>query len=78
MAEPSEKAHSLSQFLDELAMNAFGRSRTEAIRQGICVDCGNPVTNFHSTKTHKEYCISGLCESCQAKAFQNDGGIGDL
>lgn len=69
--EPSPKSPEMTEFLDQLSQARFGRSRTESIRNNICVDCGKAATEFTNDISRKEYTISGLCQKCQDEIFQN-------
>lgn len=62
----------MSPFLDRLSVLTYGRSRSESIRQGICVDCGKDASGVGIDTTGeglKEYMTSGLCLECQLKVF---------
>jgi hypothetical protein len=71
MAEPTEKAPQLTEFLEQ----NFGR--TTAITNDRCVPapigCGGPATEFRDEASKREYAISGLCQNCQDSIF----GVGD-
>ena len=43
----------------------------DCIEQNICSECGQPVnvTSDYMPDNIKEYSISGLCKTCQIKAF---------
>ena len=60
--------------LDKLGILAFGRSNTEAIQKRICISCGKAIDlhDFKDMLSLKEYGISGLCQSCQDVAFQEE------
>jgi len=62
----------LDQFKEELGMKIYGRSPSLAIAGGQCVKCGFPhnlQSDFRDTLSHKEYKISGLCQTCQDGIF---------
>ena len=62
----------LDQFKEDTAMRLFGRSRSLAIAGGQCVKCGFPHnlrSDFRDALSHKEYGISGLCQTCQDGIF---------
>ena len=67
--KPSHKTTDMRNFLDSVSKDMFGRCRTEAIESGICIDCGEPATEFVDQLSRKEYAISGLCQECQDKIF---------
>lgn len=77
MATPVKKAKAIEDLLDILAEDAFGRTRTEAIEQDICVDCGNDAREFNSERARREYAISGLCQVCQDEIFLHGDEFGD-
>ena len=59
----------LDKFKEEMAFQAFGRSRNLAIAGGGCVKCGQPAIDFRDQLSQKEYGISGFCQSCQDEIF---------
>lgn len=67
--QPAYKAPNIEAFLDALSLEQHGRKRTDSIRADICVDCGQPATEFTDELSRKEYTISGLCQSCQNYTF---------
>lgn len=54
---------------DELAMMAYGMTRSEALKQNICIQCKESITenSFYTANGKLEYQISGLCEHCYDK-----------
>jgi len=56
--------------IDAFAKEAFGRTRTEAIAECICVLCGQPATQFRDKESAHEYEISGICQECQDELFK--------
>jgi hypothetical protein len=66
---PARKSPAIESLLDEVSERMFGRKRTEAIRAGICVDCGQAVVAFRNALSYREYAISGLCQRCQDEVF---------
>ena len=44
-------------------------SRREIIANHQCVFCGGPAVVFDSILSHKEYNISGMCQTCQDGFF---------
>jgi len=67
--KPSEKSPELNSFLNEFSQNVFGRNRTEAIENDVCVECGESAKEFKDALSQKEYSISGLCQKCQDKIW---------
>lgn len=68
----------LKQYQDELAQQAFGRTKSDAHTSGTCIDCGASVHfdvnawgpgAIYSPAGLKEYGISGLCEYCFDSRF---------
>lgn len=54
----------------ELAAQAlFGRTIAGSKAAQVCVSCDQPATEFRDALSHKEYGISGLCQSCQDQVF---------
>lgn len=66
------KSQSMIDFLDSMSRDMFGRTRSESLRQNICVDCGGNATTFRDELSKKEYGLSGLCQNCQNKIFDVD------
>jgi hypothetical protein len=67
MAEPTEKAPGIVEFLDRFT------ERTRSIRTDVCIEppfgCGRKATEFRDAISKKEYSISGLCQYCQDLLF---------
>jgi hypothetical protein len=68
----SNKTTGTEKFLDELALNIFGRSRSLAQAGNSCVKCGQPATEFKDELSRKEYGITGFCQKCQDSVFGGD------
>lgn len=63
----------LQQFKDDFARQLFGQTSTEAQDQGICIECKQPAVlgvNIFTPAGSREYKISGLCEVCFDKIFE--------
>jgi len=57
--------NSLQQFKDALAVECFGMTKDDAVKDEICIDCREPALPKCSTDiSRSEYRISGLCEMC--------------
>jgi uncharacterized CHY-type Zn-finger protein len=69
MAEPSEKSKEIEKALNCFSTTAYGRSRTDSIKNNICVFCGGPAEEFEDDLSRKEYTISGMCQVCQDNFF---------
>ena len=70
MTKPSNKAKPITEFLDGMSKQAFGRTRTVSIKGDVCVICARPATEFEDELSAKEYAISGMCQTCQNRVFQ--------
>ena len=60
---------SMEDDLDALGRALFGRTRTEAHKQNICVKCGKDASVLPDKISQAEYKLSGLCYMCQADIF---------
>lgn len=65
----SEKSPEMESALDSLTGAMFGRSRTDSIRQDVCVTCGQDAGLFRDGLSRREYTISGMCQACQDEVF---------
>ena len=72
--KPVEKSSEMVKVLDTISLNMFGKSRSEAIRQNICVNCGGEADIFVDIRSKREFAISGLCQNCQDSIF---GSLGE-
>jgi len=72
MATPSDKDPVIEDFINSFARGAFGRERTQSIKNDVCTVCGEPATEFEDVLSRKEYSISGLCQKCQNKVFDGE------
>tara|TARA_R110000824_G_scaffold107055_8_gene253029 strand:+ start:3893 stop:4099 length:207 start_codon:yes stop_codon:yes gene_type:complete len=66
------KTIEMENHLEDMAQILFGRGRKVAMENQLCVMCGsdaNHFTDFTDELSRKEYGISGMCQSCQDKAF---------
>ena len=48
-----EKSPEMVKVLDTLSLQMFGKSRSEAIRQNICVSCGGEADGFVDIKSKR-------------------------
>lgn len=55
---------------NEMAKKVYGMTKYEAISKDICIDCKQKA-RFYSEAGKKEYQISGLCEYCFDRIFQD-------
>jgi hypothetical protein len=67
------KSQGMKNFLDGFTVEIFGMSRSEAIKNGVCVICQTVADNFHDDISEREFKISGMCQNCQDDAY----GMGD-
>ena len=67
--KPSPKNPVLAQAMDRLAFATYGRTRTAAIHNNMCVACGQAVGQFRDKLSEKEFSMSGMCQKCQDKTF---------
>jgi len=58
--------------VDAFLKNLFGKDRREMIENDLCMMCNNSAFAFRDELSRKEYSISGLCQTCQDKAFGDD------
>ena len=63
------KSLAIQSFLDAFTQKNFGRDRTSAMDEGICVICGKAVEGFTDAFSAREWEISGLCQNCQDSTF---------
>ena len=61
----------LQQFIDDVAVEVYGMTRTEALQEKKCVACNHKVKMFSNKISADEYNISALCETCQAETFDS-------
>ena len=72
MTRRENKSKEMTKFLDEVSEDAFGKSRSNAIKHNDCVMCEHPDTDFRDTLSVEEYRISGMCQKCQDNFFAED------
>lgn len=72
MATPSDKSPEIENFIDSFARGAFGRERTQSIKNDVCTICGEPAVEFEDELSKREYEISGMCQICQNKVFDGE------
>jgi len=70
MTAPSKKSPEMERYIDLYSKKMFGKTRTTAIYNDVCVICGGDASRFKDTLSRKEYSISGLCQTCQDKTFE--------
>lgn len=61
----TDKSASIQDFLNDLTMQTYGITVSEALAEGICIQCREPaLPKCYSDAGRAEHQISGLCESC--------------
>lgn len=65
---------SFDEFKDSLSKDAHGITKAEALKQEICIECKrpNPLERCHTEAGKGEYYISGYCEECFDRLFQDE------
>lgn len=72
----------LQQLQNNLANGIFGQTKAQAHTKAICISCNQPIYSqrdskasgpghIYSASGEKEYSISGLCEYCFDKVFDD-------
>jgi len=69
MVKPIPKSAQVEATLEKISMLLYGRSRLNCITNDICVMCGSVAKKFRDEISRKEFAISGLCQKCQDKIF---------
>ena len=61
-----DKQPEMKTMIDNMALKMYGITTTDAIRQGICVNCKkNILTELEMSEADKrEWLISALCNEC--------------
>jgi len=66
------KTPEMQKFLDDFSTKVFGgKSRSESLKNEICVSCGCYAKVFRDEISKREYAISGLCQTCQDEVFNS-------
>ena len=66
------KSPQMESELDILSLDMFGVKRSDSLRNGLCVICKGPATDFEDALSRKEYGISGMCQKCQDAFFTGE------
>ncbi len=61
----------LQDFKDFTARSAFGMTKVDAHKQGVCISC-KEKPRFRTQAGIREYGISGLCEYCWDEMFKEN------
>lgn len=64
-----DKSPEMKKFRDDIGKALFGIVPSEALRQGICLTCGEDAKEFSDELSKKEYSISVMCQKCQDEIF---------
>lgn len=67
---PIERSQALEEMLD--ALQPYPRGRREVVIANECTWCLSPALSFRDAISHREYAISGFCQSCQDKVFEGE------
>lgn len=59
--------------IDDFLVQTFGADRRQTVANKRCVLCAQKVAedSFRDEISRQEYCISGICQSCQDEIFQD-------
>jgi hypothetical protein len=61
----------LKELKENLSKEIFGQTKQEACNEGICISCKQPaIPKCYSQAGLREYQISGMCEECFDKLFE--------
>jgi hypothetical protein len=65
----------LNTFKNKTAKKIFGKTKAEALETFTCIwcHCGSTIDTFRDEESRKEYTISGMCQDCQDKIFEEAG-----
>ena len=66
------KTTSMESFKNNLSLSLFGRSLDYCKAHELCVSCGKLATHFRDQLSIKEYDITGMCQGCQDKFFEDE------
>ncbi len=53
----------------ESVSKTLANTRSQAFEHKTCVTCGKDVGTFKNSQSQTEYLISGLCQVCQDRIF---------
>ena len=64
----------IKKVLDNFTKNQFGKTKTDAEAEKVCVFCHESIKDedFRNEISRREYGISGICQKCQDKVFGKD------
>jgi len=55
--------------IDDAAKALFGKTHTEAVADGKCIDCGTTDLVFRDEQSEDEFALTRLCQECQNEIF---------
>ena len=65
------KNKSITTLADKMGEELYGVNPSESMSKGICIDCKEPaLSKCYQEAGKKEFYISGLCEVCFDKMFE--------
>ena len=67
----ADKAPNMQNFLNQMARQMYGRTVSESLKQGICVQCAKPAVPALTPQHLAEYHISAMCSTCQDEVFED-------
>ena len=67
--DKAEKSEVIESMLERVS-SMIGTPRSLAFKEGICVLCTGPATDFRDTVSEREYQLSGMCQTCQDEMFE--------
>ena len=67
-----KRSKELQNFVDDFTKKNFGKSLTDSQKERVCVICHKPITGFKDELSRREYEISGMCQECQDKIFEEE------
>ena len=64
----------IKKVLDNITTDMFGKSKSDAEAERVCVFCHKPIKDedFRNEISRREYGISGICQKCQDDVFGKD------
>ena len=71
--EPTNKSLPIDAFLKAI----MGKDRVEVINSRRCMTCNRGADYFKDEVSRREYSISGMCQNCQDRFFNEPNCEGD-
>ena len=64
------KNRAITKLIDKMGEELYGVNPSESMSKGLCIDCKEPaLPKCYSNASRKEFYISGLCEVCFDRIF---------